>query len=147
MQRLVRRGLPVPSVDEDARNHTGCGLCGIPEWSPNERGTKREERRCSECSKSGGCRNPACLRPESELDHNARGKGEKRRCKRCYAYRGTNSGKEWEAKVKNGCQNPACRLPESELDGRARGFGEERRCRWCHGYRERHKGEERVPGR
>jgi len=62
---LVKKGLPVPSVDKDTRNYMGCALCSIPEWSPTNGGTKRifkefgEERRCCEYSKSGGCRKPS----------------------------------------------------------------------------------------
>jgi hypothetical protein len=111
-----------------------------------------------------GCKNPACLEPESDAVV-FRLSGEKRRCILCYDYKiaKRNKGRERpasvvkkyrdglkltkakkpkakrkrpskEPRVHDGCKNPACLEPESD-DIKFRGSGENRRCVRCSKYK------------
>jgi hypothetical protein len=115
-----RKGLPIPSVEEDAKNRMGCASCGLPEWATDKVWFTGlgEGRRCRPCSTgrtrefggesvpwtervgNNGCRNPACLLPEEKVGKDGRGGGIDRRCMRCYKYRKRCHGLEWSPKLK-----------------------------------------------
>jgi hypothetical protein len=188
---LHKRERPESVYNPGSKDGCKNPVCLEPESAKIDFYYSGEKRRCDNCytwtARHGGerpaevvnkhrvhdgCKNPACLEPESD-DVEFMLSGEKRRCYPCYHYKANkkNKGRERpasvvkkyrdglklskarrskrirkrsskEPRVHDGCKNPACLEPESD-DIKFLGSGEKRRCMPCYKY----KAEKKNKGR
>jgi len=162
--KRIRDGELAISVEQDAKDHGGCGWCGEPEWGGQSRhyfSDRGENRRCSRCwhhrASYGTERDPSlwdnspttqcCNCGRQDCVFEDRWAGRCLPCGRWLRKHGEERPQELEDRRsgagRNGCKNPACSRTEEEMLGpdgssTAVGANDQRRCCRCHEHRRRH---------